>query len=57
VKTLPADQRKLLKNALIRFADHQNDQGMRDMARRYIALGKDYFMDEPDFKGAYEAFK
>ncbi len=55
VKTLPADQRKLLKNALIRYADYQNDQGNREQARRYISMGKDHFMSEPDFKGAYEA--
>ena len=55
VKSLPADQRKLLKNALIRYADYLNEKGMRDQARKYLAKGKDHFMDEPDFKGAFEA--
>lgn len=53
IASLPADQRKLLKNALIRFADYSMDKGLRDQARRYIALGKDYFMGENDFKAAY----
>lgn len=56
VSSLPADQRKLLKNALIRYADYMNEKGNREAARKYIAKGKEYFMEEPDFKGAYEAF-
>jgi hypothetical protein len=28
---------------------------MRDQARRYLALGKDYFMAEADFKGVYNS--
>jgi hypothetical protein len=55
VKTLPADQRKVLKNALIRYADHMEEKGSRDQARKFLAMGKDHFMAEPDFKGAYEA--
>jgi hypothetical protein len=57
IQTLPADQRKLLKNALIRYADYLNEKGMRDQAKKYLALGKDHFMGEPDFKGAYEALR
>ncbi len=57
VDRLPADQRKLLKNALIRYADHLNDKGMRDEAKRFLAMGKDHFMEEPDFKGAFEAIR
>ncbi len=55
VSTLPADQQKLLKNALIRYADYLNEKGLRDQARKYLAKGKEHFMEEPDFKGAYEA--
>ncbi|MCB0787511.1 MAG: hypothetical protein KDC02_25240 [Flavobacteriales bacterium] len=55
IKTLPPDQRKLLKNAIIRYADYQQSKGMRDQAKKYVALGKDDFMDQPDFKGLYES--
>jgi hypothetical protein len=55
INRLPADQRKCLKNALIRYADYLVGKGMRDQARRYLALGKDYFMAEADFKGVYNS--
>jgi hypothetical protein len=53
ISTLPADQQKLLKSALIRYSDYAMEKGLRDKARSYIALGKDYFMGEADFKSAY----
>jgi len=31
------------------------EKGRRDEARKYLALGKDHFMGEDDFKGAYNA--
>jgi hypothetical protein len=55
IKTLPKDQQKLLKNALIRFADHWVDKGQRDKARKYATIGKDAFMEEPDFKGLWDS--
>jgi hypothetical protein len=55
VKTLPSDQRKALKVALIRYADYMVEKGNKDQARKYAALGKDYFMEEADFKGLYES--
>ena len=51
---LPEDQRKLLKNALIRYSDFMTEKGQRDQGRKYLSLGKDHFMDQPDFKAAYE---
>lgn len=54
VSTLPPDQKKLLKNAVIRYADHMTSKGNRDQAKKYVAQLKDYFMEEPDFKGLYE---
>jgi hypothetical protein len=54
ISRLPEDQRKLLKNALIRYSDYLTSKGNRDQGRKYLALGKDYFMEEPDFKAAYE---
>jgi len=55
ISTLPADQKKALKSALIRYADLMQEKGSKDMARKYVALGKDHFMDEADFKGLYES--
>lgn len=55
IKSLPKDQQKLLKNALIRYADHLVDKGDRSKARKYAEIGKDAFMEEPDFKGMWES--
>ncbi|HOY30102.1 MAG TPA: hypothetical protein PLR96_14090 [Flavobacteriales bacterium] len=55
IKTLPKDQQKLLKNALIRYADHLVAKGDRTKARKYAEIGKDVFMEEPDFKGMWES--
>jgi len=54
ISKLPPDQRKTLKTALIRFADLMTEKGMKDQARKYVAFGKDHFMDQPDFKGLYD---
>ena len=53
--SLPDDQKKLLKNALIRYADHLVSKGQRDRAKKYAAIGKDHFMEEADFKGMWES--
>ncbi|WKZ67118.1 MAG: hypothetical protein QY325_04130 [Flavobacteriales bacterium] len=55
IGTLPKDQRTLLKNALIRYADYLVSKGQRDRAKQYAAKGKDHFMEEPDFKGLWES--
>ncbi|NUQ15399.1 MAG: hypothetical protein HUU33_08750 [Flavobacteriales bacterium] len=52
--SLPEDQKKLLKNALIRYSEFLNTKGMRDSARSTINLGKEHFMEDPDFKLQYE---
>lgn len=57
VGTLPRDQQTQLKNALIRYADYLVSKGQRDRARQYAALGKDHFMDQPDFKGLWDSLK
>ncbi|MEO8588187.1 MAG: hypothetical protein ABI432_02370 [Flavobacteriales bacterium] len=57
IKTLPKDQQVTLKDALIRYADYLTSKGMRDRARQYASLGKDVFMEEPDFKGMWESLK
>lgn len=55
VSTLAPDQKKLLKNGLIRYVDYLVSKGMRDKARKYATLGKDAFMEEPDFKGMWDS--
>jgi hypothetical protein len=55
IGTLPKDQKKLLKNALIRYADHLTSKGQKDRAKKYAALGKDHFMEEADFKGLWDS--
>ncbi len=55
IATLSVDQKKALKTALIRYADLMVDKGNRDQARKYLALGKDHFMGDQEFKGLYES--
>lgn len=57
IATLPKDQRILLKNALIRYADYLVGKGQRDRAKQYASLGKDQFMEEPDFKGLWDSLR
>ncbi len=57
IGTLPKDQKVLLKNALIRYTDYLVSKGQRDRAKQYAALGKDHFMEEPDFKGMWESLR
>ncbi len=57
IGTLPPDQKKGLKNALIRYADYLTSKGQRDRAKQYLALGKDHFMEEADYKGLWESMR
>jgi hypothetical protein len=57
IQYLPEDQKKLLRNALIRYSEYLASKSMRDSARATINIGADYFMKEPDFKAAYEEYK
>ena len=57
IATLPKDQKTLLKNALIRYADYLVSKGQRDRAKQYAAVGKDVFAEEPDFKGLWDSLK
>ncbi|MBL7963421.1 MAG: hypothetical protein JNM31_06215 [Flavobacteriales bacterium] len=54
ISRLPADQRKLLKNALIRYSEHLGAKGQRDSARATIRLGAGHFDGEADFKNALD---
>lgn len=54
---LPPDQKMLMKSALIHLAEYLDDKGDRNGARQAMELGKDVFMDDPEFKGAYNSFQ
>lgn len=55
ISTLPSDQKRALKVGIIRYADHLTEKGNKDGARKIVALGKDHFMGEADFKGLYDS--
>lgn len=53
VEHLPLDQRKLLQQSLVRTAEDQEKRGDRGAARATMDLGKQYFMEDPEFKSFY----
>ncbi|HPF68610.1 MAG: tetratricopeptide repeat protein [Flavobacteriales bacterium] len=54
IERLPKDQRRLLRTALIRYAEHMDTAGMRDSAQVVMELGQEAFMENAEFKGLYE---
>ncbi|MBK6754251.1 MAG: hypothetical protein IPG69_11840 [Flavobacteriales bacterium] len=50
IAQLPADQKNLLKNALMRYSTYRGIKGMKDSARATINVGKDHFMDDAEYK-------
>jgi tetratricopeptide (TPR) repeat protein len=50
---LPIDQRRLLREGLIRNAEHLENTGQLDSARTTIDLGKDHFMKNAEFRSLY----
>ncbi len=57
VARLPKDERILLRESLVRTAMYLEDQGDLSEARKVIELGKDHFMENPEFKSLYEVLK
>ncbi len=53
---LPEDQKKLMKSALIHYAEYLDGKGDSSGARTAMEAGKDAFMDDPEFKSAYDSF-
>lgn len=51
---LPEDQKKLLRNALVRYSVYLDSKSMRDSARSTLSIGADYFMKDAEFKSQYE---
>jgi tetratricopeptide (TPR) repeat protein len=54
IGTLPEDQKKLLKTALIQYSMYLNTKGMKEEAKAVIEMGKDHFMEDPEFKLQYD---
>lgn len=50
IENLSPDQRTMLRESLIRYADHLQAAGLRDSARVVTGLGEDYFSENPEFK-------
>lgn len=53
---LPEDQKQLMKSALIHYAEYLDGKGDSSGARAALETGKEYFMDDPEYKGAYNSF-
>jgi hypothetical protein len=56
ISTLPEDQKKLLKSALIHYAEYLDGKGDKSGASAAMESGKDTFMDDPEFKVAYDSY-
>jgi tetratricopeptide (TPR) repeat protein len=54
ISQLPIDQKRLLREGLVRSAEQLENAGQLDSARATLDLGKDDFMKNPEFKGLYE---
>lgn len=50
MEKLPADERRLLREGLVRYADYLTEAGMRDSARTVVGLGEEHFSENPEFK-------
>ena len=57
ISTLPDDQKKLMKTALIDHAAFLDKRGDKTKAKETLELGKDAFKDDPEFKVAYDQYK
>ena len=55
INRLPQDQKKLMKGALIHYSEYLDEKGDKSGARAALESGKDAFMDDPEFKGAYDS--
>lgn len=54
VERLPKDQQRLLREGMVRYTERLQNKGMIDSARTTIAMGKDHFIENPEFKSLYE---
>lgn len=54
---LAPDQKKLLKSALIRYAEYQESMGAKSTALEFMDKGKDLYRDDKEFMAYYNALK
>jgi hypothetical protein len=54
--TLPDDQKKLLKQAMMNYATFKETKGDKASGKAMLEQGKDAFMADPDFKSFYEGY-
>ncbi len=57
IARLPEDQKKLMKAGLINYAEYLDGKGDKSGARAAMDTGKEAFMDDAEFKGAYDSFQ
>lgn len=53
---LPEDQKKLLKSALIHYAEYLDSKGNRSKAKEALEAVKEFYADDAEFKGALESY-
>ncbi|MEN9638481.1 MAG: hypothetical protein RLZZ262_349 [Bacteroidota bacterium] len=51
------EQKDLLKNSIISYAEYLNNQGDRTEAIEWLEKGLEYFKEDPEFKVTYETIK
>jgi hypothetical protein len=57
IDRLPEDQKKLMKAGLIHYAEYLDGKGDKSGAKAAMETGKEAFMDDPEFKAAYESYQ
>lgn len=57
VETLPEDQKKLMKSALINYAGYLDSKGDKSGAKAALELGKEALKDDPEFKTALQEYQ
>ncbi len=56
ISTLPDDQKKLLKTAMMHYAIYKDTKGDKSAGKAMLDQGKDAFIADADFKSFYEGY-
>ena len=56
IDRLADDQKKLMKVALMKYAEYLDSKGNKAKAKEVIAIGKDDFKDDKEYQGAVESY-
>lgn len=56
ISTLPDDQKKLLKTAMMHYATYKDTKGDKSAGKAMLDQGKDAFIADVDFKSFYEGY-